>query len=162
MPRQTSWAVLGIAGLQALFQSKGRKTCRKEDSRIGLDCSAVGRNRAPPGHYSGKRGGIPDMGAGAQREARQKAVRADVPSVAFTAGSPWIRRGMAGTGGGGLRSSHHTQAVLFDCPEGWQAYCMAGANPRTSRKPGCAGRGKTALEKRGRNHRLVPSLPFHF
>ena len=41
------------------------------------------------------------------------------------------------------------------------AYCVAGADTRAGGQPGGAGGAEKAMEERGRNHRLVPPLPFH-
>lgn len=101
-------------------------------------------------------------GAGPQRQARQKAIRPDVPQVAGPVGGPGLHRGMAGTGGGGLRSAHHTKAVFPDRQVRRAAHCVARTHTRAGGQPGGKGGPEKAVEERGGDHRLEPARPLYF
>lgn len=93
-------------------KAKGGKPVDKNIRGPGLDRSAVGRDRAATGDNPGERGGVPDLGACTERPPGEIQGRTDLPQMAFPTGGPGVCRGMAGTGGGGLRGANDQETVF--------------------------------------------------
>jgi DNA (cytosine-5)-methyltransferase 1 len=67
--------VVGIAGLQAFFQSQGRQASQAQHPRPCLGCGAVGEARAASRHHPGKRRGVSRLGSAEEARRRQAGAR---------------------------------------------------------------------------------------
>ena len=76
--------------LQAFFQGKRGGIGRPKCPWPCMDRPSVGRNGTATGHHFGKRGGISDLGAGAEGKTHQEKVRGDIPKMEAAACQPGL------------------------------------------------------------------------